>query len=238
MSSHTWTHTELLSNAATIEAKVWRMVEAQHVVSTNKLVDSHAEQEALEDILEKRKPDVPPAAADLSYLLYSPFRYETRSPQGSRFRAPTEPGVFYGAKEIRTAAAEVGYWRLCFLRDTEGLERLQPCRFTAFSVLTKARAINLQKEPFCIDRKTWTHPTDYSKTQALARTARAAGVTGIAYESVRDPSKGTCLAILSPEAFAQKKPDPETHTWTLTASRTEIFWSRQKGETFLFALHH
>ncbi len=106
------------------------MVEAQYLASTAKIVDTRAEQELLEDILEERKPPIPQEAASLHYLLFSPFRYETRHPSGSRFRAVSDPGVFYAAETVRTAAAEVGYWRWRFLQDTTGLERLQPCSFT------------------------------------------------------------------------------------------------------------
>lgn len=111
MSSPTWTPAALSSESHELSCKVWRMVEAQHLVSTSKIVDTRAEQELLEDILEERKPPVPQEAANLHYLLFSPFRYETRHPSGSRFRAVNDPGVFYAAETVHTAAAEVSYWR-------------------------------------------------------------------------------------------------------------------------------
>ena len=127
------------------------MVEAQHVASTSKLVDTRAEQEQLEDILEEHKPPIPQEAANLHYLLFSPFRYETRLPSGSRFRAINDPGVFYAAETVRTAAAEVGYWRWRFLQDTAGLERLQPCSFTVFRVPIKTSCIDLREPPYDSD---------------------------------------------------------------------------------------
>ena len=51
------------------------MVEAQHVVSTLKVVDTLAEQERLERLLEETKPLVPPECRRLHYLLSTPFRY-------------------------------------------------------------------------------------------------------------------------------------------------------------------
>lgn len=69
------------------------MVEAQYIVATLKIVESRAEQELLEEILEEHKPPVPPEAFGLDYLLFSPFRYDTRPPSGSRFRAISDPGV-------------------------------------------------------------------------------------------------------------------------------------------------
>jgi hypothetical protein len=64
-----------------------------------RLVDSLEDQATLERLLETSKPPLPEAAEGLHYLLDTPFRY--RSPYGSRFRAGTDPGVWYGAKERR-----------------------------------------------------------------------------------------------------------------------------------------
>ena len=210
------------------------MVEAQHLVSTSKLVDTRAEQELLEDILEVHKPPVPKEAADLHYLLFSPFRYETRPPSGSRFRAINDPGVFYAAETVRTAAAEVGYWRWRFLQDTAGLERLQPCSFTAFRVPIKTSCIDLRELPYSNDALKWEHATDYSATQALGRAVREADIGAILYQSVRDPEKHFCIAVLTPLAFAAKKPDSVTQTWMLTISTEEAIWMRQDDEPFSF----
>ena len=74
--------TSSLADAARrVEAKPWRVVEAQHRASTMRLVDTLAEQRALEDLLEASKPPVPAEARHLHYLLATPFRY--RSPHGS-----------------------------------------------------------------------------------------------------------------------------------------------------------
>lgn len=236
MSLTTLTPAELSSKARDISCKVWRMVEAQHLVSTSKIVDTMAEQALLEDILEENKPPIPKEAADLHYLLFSPFRYEPRQPNGSRFRAVYEPGVFYAAETVWTAAAEVCYWRWRFLQDTAGLERLQPCSFTAFKVPIKTSCIDLREPPFASEFSVWQHPTDYSATQALGRIAREANIGAIQYQSVRDPEKHFCVAVLTPLAFAAKKPDAATQTWSLTISTEEAIWMRQGGESFSFQI--
>jgi hypothetical protein len=229
----TWTPAELLSNSKNYTGKIWRMVEAQHLVSTSKIVDSLDEQELLEDILEESKPPVPAEAADLDYLLFSPFRYDTRPPSGSRFRAITDPGVFYAAELIKTAAAEVGYWRWKFLQDTSGLDRLQPCAFTAFRVPIQTQCIDLREPPFDANSTQWEHPSDYTATQSIGKTAREAAVGAIVYTSVRDPDHNVCIAVLTPIAFAAKKPDPACQTWTLTISSAEAIWMRS-DEAFSF----
>lgn len=234
MSSLTWTPAAVSSEARALSCKVWRMVEAQHVVSTSKLVDTRAEQELLEDILEERKPPVPKETADLHYLLFSPFRYETRQPSGSRFRAVTDPGVFYAAEKVRTAAAEVGYWRWRFLQDTSGLERLQPCPFTAFRVPIKTSCVDLRIPPFESDVLKWQHPTDYTATQAFGRIARDSAIGAILYQSVRDPEQHCCIAILTPQAFAARKPDAAMQTWVLTISAKEAIWIRKDDASLSF----
>ena len=210
------------------------MVEAQHVVSTAKLVDTRDEQELLEEIIETSKPPVPPEAAGLDFLLFSPFRYDTRPPDGSRFRSVTDPGVFYAAETVRTAAAEVAYWRWRFLQDSEGLVRLHPCPFTAFRVPIATNAVDLRVPPFDRDASAWTHPSDYSATQNFGRAARSAGVGAIVYLSVRDTESHSCTAVLTPLAFAARKPDNATQTWLLAISTEEAIWMRQGGDGFSF----
>ena len=102
----TWTPPAVASEARRLRRRLWRAVEAQHVVSTLRLVDNAAEQIQLERILEASKPPLPVPAARLHYLLGTPYRYP--APVGSRFRAPTEPGVWYGAEHVRTACADHG----------------------------------------------------------------------------------------------------------------------------------
>ncbi len=234
MSLPTWTPAELSSESSDISCKVWRIVEAQHIVSTLKVVDTRAEQELLEEIIEERKPPVPSEAMGLHYLLFSPFRYDTRPPSGSRFRAINDPGVFYAAETVRTAAAEAGYWRWRFLQDTFGLTRLQPCPFTAFRVPIKTSCIDLRKPPFDEYSDVWRHPADYTGTQTFGRVSRTAGIGALVYQSVRDPDQHYCIAILTPQAFTARKPDSATQTWVLTVSTEEAIWVRQDNESFSF----
>ena len=74
------------------------------------------------------------------------------SPFGSRFRAPTEPGVWYGAEALRTACAELGYWRWRFLTDALALESLGPSPQTVFQASIDTRAVDLTRAPFRKER--------------------------------------------------------------------------------------
>jgi hypothetical protein len=109
----------LSSDARASNGTCWRMVEAQHHVSTLKLVDSVDGQELLEDLIEVSKPPLPPECRDLHYLLSTPFRYGAVYPNGSRFRrAGMTEGVFYASESSHTAVAEIAFYRLLFFAES------------------------------------------------------------------------------------------------------------------------
>lgn len=223
MSFTTWTPSAVASERQPFKLTLWRAVEAQHVVSTMALVDSLDEQQLLEDILDAGKPPVPAAARGLHYLLFTPFRYPP-SPYGSRFRAPHDPGIFYGAPTTRTACAELGYWRWRFLMDSPALQAIDARPQTVFEVCVKDRGIALDAPPFDADQARWTDPRDYGPCQSMARIARQAEVGVIRYASVRDPGS-VCHAVLETSAFCAPAPLTTT-TWMLTIRRDRVIWQR------------
>ena len=225
MQSTTWTPPAVASELGRLRRRLWRAVEAQHIASTLRLVASADEQLALERILEASKPPLPPGAAKLHYLLATPFRYP--SPFGSRFRAPTEPGVWYGAEALRTACAELGYWRWRFLTDAAALETLGPSPQTVFQAGIDTRAVDLLRSPFRKDQADWGHRTDYSATQRFATVAREANAGAIRYASVRDPEHGGAVAVLRPEAFKPTRPTAQS-IWLLTVKTARVTWQRER----------
>lgn len=233
MSSSTWTRPAVASSAGPVRTALWRAVEAQHVASTMRLTDRAAEQTIIEEILERSKPPLPADTAGLDYLLFTPFRYPP-SDRGSRFRAVTDPGVFYGAKEPRTACAELGYWRWRFVMDSEALRKtgIGPVPHTVFQAAIDTRGAHLTRKPFVRDRRKWTARDDYTTTQAFARVAREAEIGAILYESVRDPEKGLCLAVLRADAFSPKSPLLQ-QPWMLKVSSDEVVWGGG-GDGFVF----
>lgn len=225
MSLTTWTPLAVSSEVFVWRGQVWRMVESQHIAATMKLVDNRDEQDLLESLLESSKPAQPIDTAGLDYVLATPFRYDPKR-SGSRFRAITDPGVFYGAASIHTAGAELGYWRWKFLQDAIDLERLEPVAHTAFRVEVETSVVDLQRPPFDDDAAHWQHPTEYGTTQQFARVARKANIGGILYRSVRDPRPSWCLALLTPAGFAKSKPHAERQTWYLAVSPQEVILRR------------
>jgi hypothetical protein len=226
VSSSTWIQRAVESEAARSQRRLWRAVEAQHIASTLRLVATAEEQLVLERLLDRSKPPLPAGAGGLHYLLSTPFRYS--SPIGSRFRAPADSGIWYGAEVQRTACAELGYWRWRFLLDSAALESLGPSPQSVFRAGIEARLIDLTAQPFRRARAQWTDPRDYGATQELARIARAAEVDAIRYESVRDPQHGAAVAVLRPGCFKPRKP-LEQQTWLLTVRRKAVVWQRDRS---------
>jgi hypothetical protein len=212
----TWTPAALSSSVRRLSGHCWRVVEAQHVVSTLKLVDTLAEQVLLEQLLEASKPPVPPECRHLHYLLATPFRYGAPYPGGSRFRrAGFTPGVFYASVRVGTAIAEMAFRRLLFFAESPGTPwPVNAGEYTAFAVRYRTPAgLDLAAPPLARDAARWTHPTDYAPCQALAEAARAAGVEVLRYQSARDP-KGQNVALLTCRAFGSREPVAR-QTWRL-----------------------
>lgn len=209
MSLPIWTPAALWSERRSHESACWRLVEAQHQISTLKLTDTLAEQQVLEELLEETKPALPPQARGLHYLMAAPFRYGALYPRGSRFRrAGRTLGVFYGAEGPRTAAAEMAFHRLLFYAESPRTPWPENAgEFTAFNApVSTVAALDLMSSPFDADRAIWTQLIDYEPCQALADRAREAGIVLIRYESVRDPEHHANLALLSPLPFVSAAP--------------------------------
>lgn len=224
MSSPIWTPDALSSNHRRYAGACWRLVEAQHRVSTLKLVDDLEEQSLLEDILEESKPNIPIECQHLHYLFATPFRYGAPYPHGSRFRrAGRTLGVYYAAEAVETAVAEIAFYRLLFYAespDTNPPDSVSDHTAISAAIETE-RAIDLTLDPLAQDRAKWVHPYDYQATQALADVARAAETDLIRTESVRDPSGAANIAILACRAFA--KPNPvESQTWRIRVGHDSV----------------
>lgn len=212
----TWTTDALRSEVRPYAGSAWRLVEAQHLVSTMKLVDSNAEQDLLEEILDQTKPALPEECRHLDYLLSTPFRYRPY-PKGSRFRrAGLTPGVWYGAECPETAVAEMAFYRILFYAESP----LTPfpdnaAEYTAVSAaLDVAVAIDLTIGRLLDQRDRWSHPTDYAPCQEIADVVRRIGGDVIRYASARDPEARANLAVLSCSAFAGPTPI-DRQTWRI-----------------------
>lgn len=205
-----------------LEGRPWRVVEAQHVLSTRALVDSDEEYELLEQLIEETKPRLPaePAFRGLHYLLATPFRYPPLR-HGSRFGTRAERSLWYGAEALETALAEHAYYRLLFFEGTSAALAPATITVTALRASVKTTAgVDLTRPPFHAPQAALTSRTSYAATQRLGAELRAAGVEALRYTSARDPKGGANLALFTPAAFAAKRP-LRTQAWfcTVTAQR-------------------
>lgn len=227
-----WTPSALASEARPLRGDCWRAVEDQHSATTRRLTDTAGEQELLEEILEESKPRVPEPCAGLHYLLQTPFRYGAPPPHGSRFRARGDRrGVFYASVDIPAAMAELAFWRLMFFEaSSAGVTPRNAAVLTVFSVpYTTRSGLDLTRPPLDSDHALWMAPTDYSATQALAESARDAGVEILRYASVRDPRGRTNIAILECSAFGRREPVRQ-QTWRLWVDRNGVETRRAVGD--------
>ena len=209
MSSTIWTRDALLASSLTVETVAWRAVEAQHRVSTMKLVDALAEQVALERLLEATKPPVPLDGAELHYLLFSPFSYAYGNPHPSRFRrAHAFEGVFYASASPETAISEIVFYRFLFYAESPDTPLPgNAAEYTLIAVQVRADpGLDLTRPPMSAHLALFTRPDDYAPCQALADDARAEKIEAICYPSVRDLQHRLNYAVLTPRAFAQPAP--------------------------------
>ncbi len=220
MSSSIWTQCAGDSEIRPLRLTPWRAVEAQHQVSTRKLVGSAAEQELLEDLIDAAKPP-DRTRGGLHYLLATPFRYPPLK-RGSRFGARHERGIWYGSESIETAFADVAYYRLVFLEGTRADLGTVTTPLTAFRVQVRsARGVDLTLPPFDAHRRAIASPVRYTATHALGAAMRAAGVELFRYPSARDQPGGINIGAFTPDVFGRSKPR-DIGTWQCTATRAVV----------------
>lgn len=222
-----WTACAGTSEIAPLRSRPWRVVEAQHVIATRKLVDSVEEHELLEELLESAKP--PPASDEpraLHYLLTTPFRYPPLR-HGSRFGARWERGIWYGSERLAGAFSEVAYYRLRFLEDTEARLEHVEVELSAFRVtVSTERGADLTEPPFVAHESTISSPTSYAGSQQLGGDMRQAGVEAFRFRSARDPKGATNMGIFAPAAFASVRPESLT-TWNCVVTPTGVDFTRK-----------
>lgn len=224
MSSTIWTQSAGSSEVRPLALEAWRVVEAQHLIATRKLVDSDAEQAVLEELLEAQKPAAPDT--QLHYLLFTPFRYPPLA-RGSRFGGRWERGLWYGSEEQRSAFAEVAYYRLLFLEGSRADLGLVEADLTAFRTPVKTkRGVDLTRAPFDRWRDSLASPTSYAATQPLGTAMRASGIETFRYRSARDIEGGINIGVFTPRAFAARRPR-DLQTWHASATRDSVEISRR-----------
>ncbi|UTA49059.1 RES family NAD+ phosphorylase [Simiduia sp. 21SJ11W-1] len=207
-----------------------RVVESQEEIATLSLVDSMAEQDILESLLEDSKPGQLPG--NLHYLLASPFRYPPLQ-WGSRFGRTHEPSLFYGSLNIETALTECAFYRFVFLSGvTAPFPKAVVSQHTSFRVRGHGeRGVNLTLPPFAEHTDALRSPEDYRAAQALGSDMREAGVQVVIYLSARD-RRASALngAVFDPQVFAKSQPQ-RFQAWTCHATTEAVRFIAAPGAT-------
>lgn len=213
MSLDIWTRCEGPSRVSPLATAAWRVVEAQHRVSTRRLVDTLEEQALLEEIVDEAKPPRPAGKPfdRLHYLLLTPFRHPPLG-RGTRFGSAAEQSLWYGALRVETSLAEKTYYQLLFLAGTKADLPNLSCDWTAFQADIQAdRAVDLTAPALGPFQADISSPSSYAATHRLGADMRAAGVQAFLYMSARCPKRGTAIGLFEP-AFATANPGP-SQTW-------------------------
>ena len=230
------TSTPTKADFVSYQGPVFRLVEAQHRISTSRLTDSLAEEERLELLIERAKPPIPDKARGLHYLLATPFRYGHRS--ASRFRRANErPGIFYASESSKTCIVEMAYWRMRFFAaSSDAVLPTTTTEYLMFGVgLAAGRALDLTQPPFVGKRSTWTDKQSWDACQDFGALARRLDTQLIRYESARDEQGGINIALFDPDCFTA--PVPSTAgTWhfRFQANRLVVIGASPSQERYAF----
>lgn len=227
MSPDIWTQCAPEFNFRSYEGTPWRVVEAQHLVATRKLVDSEEEQQILEELIEEAKPPVPSLVphdencTSYHYLLWTPFRYPPLR-HGSRLGSPDRRGLWYGSETIETAFAEKAYYTFLFRSGSEADFGVFETSITAFCayVSTKACA-NLTKPPFSRFQSELSSPTSYSTSQKVGAELVDRGTEVISFKSARCPEGGLNYGVAVISVFRERKPR-EFSSWFCVSSADTV----------------
>lgn len=194
----------------TLEIDVFRAVEGQSYISTRQLVDSDAEQEVLEELIESVKPDYPlemNGTDDYHYLLRSPFRYPPLD-YGSRFGTKEEPSIWYGSKDLFSALHEIAFYRFLFIEQSEAEFEKDILDYSIFSVeIFSEKGLDLTDDPFKKDELEISNPLSYEFSQDLGKKMRENEVEIFIFRSARSEKLLKNIGIFSIGPFKSKNID-------------------------------
>lgn len=202
-----------------LSGTAWRVVESQEQIHSLRWVDSMAEHDVLESLLESSKPP----ATEGHYLLATPFRYPPL-PWGSRFGTRSEPSLFYAAESVQVALAEAAHYRGLFLRSMPprtGARLLTHHSSFGIEYQTE-KGLQLTQPPFDNDAALISDPNSYAYSQVLGAAMRKRNVEAFEYDSARHAG-GVCIGIFTPAAIKSTQPQ-QVHQWICQTAESEVGW--------------
>ena len=228
MSLTTWTPVVIASKATHFSETLCRFVVKNAHSSIAKITDTDNELILVESAISRHIITFNEEFRDLHPLLQLPFNAK-EYPGGSRFRAQFDAGVFYGADTIKTAAAERGYHQHLFVKSSPELLKSGATPFTFFTVKIAMNLVDVRKPPFSKSPEVFNNKNSYIDSQRFASLVRVSGVPGIKYSSLRNPSVGSCVALLSPAGFASQQPTSWDENWLCIADSKGARWLNESS---------
>jgi hypothetical protein len=210
----------------TLSCEPWRVVEAQHFLTTRNLVDNNQEFDLLESMLEHSKPN---QLNHVDYLIGTPFRYPPLN-YGSRFGSVASPSLWYGSLALDTAFSESAYYRLLFFKQSTAPFGLIQTQMTAFQAnIETTYGIDLSIDYFSPYHALFSHKENYEYSQKIGNYLRQKKMEAFLYPSVRDPHKRNNIAIFYPTVFKQKNEQYSYHHqhWHCLTENNTVTFIRQ-----------
>ncbi|THB73336.1 MAG: RES domain-containing protein [Gammaproteobacteria bacterium] len=227
-----WAECEGDKQITQINCSITRVVESQQFAATMSLVDTHDEQELLEQLLEENKPQI-----DLEqkhYLITTPFRYPPLK-YGSRFGERHFQGIFYASADIKTCFCECAYYRFLFMEGMDSFpeaKKINTQHITFWVTINSNNAIKLDKSPFT-NYKELISPDNYTHTQKLGSEMRNSGVEAFSFISARDNS-GINYGVFEQKAIISSAPYRINHWQCTTSINSVIFYNHIENSSHQF----
>ena len=230
MSSNIWTSTEVDSNSEHFDSVTFRFTSSDGRVAIQEVSTSTRTVDIVEKILYEHRSRNAVSTGNLHRILATPFeRVDPEWP--TRFRGAYDPGVYYCAESVETAACEFGFHKLSnFLKASPTLERLET-NIIMVTAAISTRGLDIRLPPYSKHNKVLQSVNDYTKTQELGRVARSATIGAITYKSARGNTSGACVAVLSPSAFKHSQPSSLKYSWHLTVFGNKALWNDSENLT-------
>jgi hypothetical protein len=232
MSSDIWTSAAVASSADQYDSTTYRFTSSDGKAAIQEVSNSARTVEIVEGILYQYRSRISVQSEKLHRMLATPFE-RTDLIRQTRFRGPQDPGVYYCAETVETAACEFSFHRLMhFLKDSPELNRLESS-IIQITCDVSTLGVDIRFPPYSKYNRELQSKSDYSLTQKVGRSARAAGVGAVIYTSARGETSGACVALLNPSAFKNPQRLSLKYSWHLTVFENRALLSDSESSKLL-----
>lgn len=198
-----------------------RYVESQSQICTLEFVDSVAEQNRLEELLEQSKPSVPEDLKGVHWLLRSSFRYPPLR-HGSRFGTASDRGILYLSETLDALEAEMAFYAHVFYSGML-TPPPEPLRRALSVIELRVRTSRCLYADEARNSRQISDPMSWSASREFAGRARAQSAEVIRYRSARvSAGNHHNLAVLEPKPVQGIEPRIRERYDAITTEREVV----------------